>query len=161
LEQLFNYVSFVLGIGIKKLYIPVERIDSKDVRELFPEAGFNREERIRHIKRIGHLIQTLQKNSISTVCSFVSPYREARKMIRKMVKNNIVVYVKASVDTCKKRDYKGVYEKAIKGEIKNFTGISDVYEEPKHAEIVIDTEKMNPEEAADLIIKYVKKNYIK
>ena len=146
---------------LKKLDIPIERIDSKDVRDLFPDVGYSREERIRHIKRIGHLIQTLQKNSISTVCSFVSPYREARKMIREMVKNNIVVYIKASVETCKKRDYKGVYEKALKGEIKNFTGISDVYEEPKHAEIVIDTEKMSPEEAADLIVKYIKKNYIK
>ncbi|WP_024787491.1 MULTISPECIES: adenylyl-sulfate kinase [unclassified Lebetimonas] len=146
---------------LKKLDIPLERIDSKDVREMFPNAGFSREERNRHIKRIGHLIQTLQKNSVSTVCSFVSPYRESRKMIREMVKNNIVVYVKASIETCKKRDYKGVYEKALKGEIKNFTGISDVYEEPKHAEIVIDTEKMNPDEAADLIVKYVKKHYVK
>ena len=131
------------------------------MRELFPGVGYTREERIRHIKRIGHLIQTLQKNSISTVCSFVSPYREARKMIRKMVKNNIVVYVKANVDTCKKRDYKGVYEKALKGEIQNFTGINDVYEEPKHAEIVIDTEKISAEEASDLIVKYIKKYYIK
>jgi len=146
---------------LQKLDIPIERIDSKDVRELFSEAGFSREERNKHIKRIGHLIQTLQKNSVSTVCSFVSPYRESRKMIREMVKNNIVVYVKASVETCKKRDYKGVYEKAIKGEIENFTGISDVYEEPKHAEIVIDTEKMTPDEAAELIVKYVKKHYIK
>ncbi len=146
---------------LKKLDIPLERLDSKDIRELFPEAGYTREERNRHIKRIGHLIQTLQKNSVSTVCSFVSPYRESRKMIREMVKNNIVVYVKASIETCKKRDYKGVYEKALKGEIKNFTGISDVYEEPKHAEIVIDTEKLSPEEAADLIVKYVKKHYIR
>jgi len=146
---------------LKKLDIPIERIDSKDIRELFPEAGYKREERNRHIKRIGHLIQTLQKNSISTVCSFVSPYRESRKMIREMVKNNIVVYVKADIETCKKRDYKGVYERALKGEVKNFTGISDVYEEPKHAEIIIDTEKMNPDEAADLIVKYVKKHYIK
>ena len=146
---------------LKKLDIPIERIDSKDVRELFPGVGYTREERIRHIKRIGHLIQTLQKNSISTVCSFVSPYREARKMIREMVKNNIVVYIKANIDTCKKRDYKGVYEKALKGEIQNFTGISDVYEEPKHAEIVIDTEKMSVEEASDLIVKYIKKYYIK
>ena len=146
---------------LKKLDIPLERLDSKDIRELFPDAGYTREERNKHIKRIGHLIQTLQKNSISTVCSFVSPYRESRKMIREMVKNNIVVYVKASVETCKKRDYKGVYEKALKGEIKNFTGISDIYEEPKHAEIVIDTEKMSPEEAADLIVKYIKKHYIR
>ena len=146
---------------LKKLDISIERIDSKDVRDLFPEVGYTREERIRHIKRIGYLIQILQKNSVSTVCSFVSPYREARKMIREMVKNNIIVYVKADVETCKKRDYKGIYEKALKGEIKNFTGISDVYEEPKYAEIVIDTEKMTPEEAVDLIVKYVKKNCIK
>ena len=82
-------------------------------------------------------------------------------MIRDMVKNNIVVYVKADVETCKQRDYKGVYEKALKGEIQNFTGISDIYEEPQHAEIVIDTEKMSPEEAADEIVRYIKKHYIK
>jgi len=146
---------------LKKLDIPIERIDSKDVRELFPEVGYTKKERIRHIKRIGHLIQTLQKNSVSTICSFVSPYKESRKMIRNMVKNNIIVYTKANIETCKKRDYKGVYQKAITGEIKNFTGISDVYEEPKHAEIVIDTEKISPEKAADIIVTYIKKHYIK
>ena len=146
---------------LQKLDIPLERIDSRDIRELIPDIGFSREERNRHMKRIGHLIQTLQKNSVSTVCSFVSPYRESRKMIRTMVKNNIVVYVKADIETCKKRDYKGVYEKALKGELKNFSGINDVYDEPQHAEIVIDTQKMAPEEAADKIVKYVKKHYIK
>ena len=69
---------------------------------------------------------------MSTVCSFVSPYRESRKLIRQMIKKNIFVYVKAKIETCKKRDYKGVYEKAITGEIKNFTGISDIYEEPRY-----------------------------
>ncbi|NPA03854.1 MAG: adenylyl-sulfate kinase [Epsilonproteobacteria bacterium] len=146
---------------LQKLDIPLERIDSKDVRELFPEVGYTREERIRHIKRIGHLIQTLQRNSISTVCSFVSPYKEARKMIREMVKNNVVVYVKADVETCKKRDYKGVYEKALKGEIPNFTGVSDVYEEPQHAEIVIDTQKLSPQEASKIVVEHIKKYYIK
>ncbi len=64
-------------------------------------------------------------------------------MIREMVKNNIVVYVKADIETCKKRDYKGVYQKALNGEIKNFTGVSDIYEEPQHAEIVIDTDRVD------------------
>jgi adenylylsulfate kinase len=146
---------------LQKLDIPLERIDSKDIREMFPNVGYSKEERIRHIKRIGHLVQTLQKNSISTVCSFVSPYREARKNIREMVKNNIVVYIKADIEECKKRDYKGVYEKALSGEIKNFTGISDVYEEPQHAELVIDTQKISSNEAAEMIVKYIKKNYIK
>ncbi len=146
---------------LQKLDIPIERIDSKDIRELIPDLGYTREDRNRHMKRIGHLIQTLQKNSISTVASFVSPYRESRKAIRTMVKNNIVVYVKADLESCKKRDYKGVYKRALDGELKNFTGISDVYEEPQHAEIVIDTEKTGPDEAAEIVFRYIKKHYIK
>ncbi len=146
---------------LRTLDIPLERIDSKDIRELIPDVGYTREERNRHMKRIGHLIQTLQKNSISTVASFVSPYRESRKAIRTMVKNNIVVYLKADIESCKKRDYKGVYEKAVCGELKNFTGISDVYEEPQHAEIVIDTDRTDPDEAAEMIFQYVKRKYVK
>lgn len=146
---------------LDKLHIPIERIDSKDIRELIPDIGFSREERNRHMHRIGNLIRTLQKNSISTVASFVSPYKESRKAIREMVNKNIVVYVKADVETCKQRDYKGVYAKAVAGELQNFSGVNDVYEEPEHAEIVIDTEKMSADEAAEMIVKYVKKHYVK
>ena len=146
---------------LQKLDIPLERLDSKDIREVVPNIGFSRDDRNRHMKRIGHLIQTLQRNSISTVCSFVSPYREARKNIRKMVKNNIVVYVKADIKECQKRDYKGVYKKALSGEIENFTGISDVYEEPQHVELVIDTQKISSNEATEMIVKYIKKNYVR
>jgi adenylylsulfate kinase len=106
--------------------------------------------------RIGHLVKILQNNSISTVCSFVSPYKESRKTIREMVKNNIVIYIKADIETCKKRDYKGVYEKAMNGELQNFSGINDVYEEPQNAEIVIDTDILSVDEAVVLIIKYLK-----
>ena len=94
---------------LKKYQIPMERIDSKDIRDLIPDIGYTREDRNRHMHRIGHLIKTLQNNSISTVASFVSPYRESRKAIREMVKNNVVVYVKADIEICKARDYKGVY----------------------------------------------------
>jgi adenylylsulfate kinase len=146
---------------LQKLDIPLERLDSKDIRDLVPNVGFSREDRNRHMKRIGHLIKTLQNNSISTVASFVSPYRESRKAIREMVKNNIVVYVKADIESCKQRDYKGVYEKALKGELQNFSGVNDVYEEPQHAEIVIDTDKLSVDEAVDMILNYVKKNSIK
>ena len=146
---------------LEKLHIPIERLDSKDVRELIPDVGFTREDRNRHMHRIGHLIKTLQNNSISTVASFVSPYRESRKAIREMVKNNIVVYVKADIETCKQRDTSGKYEKALKGEYQNFTGVNDVYEEPEHAEIVIDTTITSVEEAKSIILKYLKKQYIK
>lgn len=146
---------------LKKFQLPMERIDSKDIRDLIPDIGYTREDRNHHMRRIGHLIKTLQNNSISTVASFVSPYRESRKAIREMVKNNIVVYVKADIETCKLRDYKGVYTKALRGELQNFSGVNDVYEEPQHAEIIIDTEHHSAEDAAELIIQYIKKHYIK
>ena len=146
---------------LEKLDIPLERIDSKDIRDIVPDVGFTREDRNRHMHRVGHLIKTLQNNSISTVASFVSPYRESRKAIREMVKNNIVVYVKADIETCKSRDTKGKYEKALQGEYQNFTGVNDIYEEPQHAEIVIDTDKLSVEEAVEQIVKYIKKKYVK
>lgn len=146
---------------LQKLDIPLERLDSKDIRNVVPNIGFSREDRNRHMHRIGHLIKTLQKNSISTVCSFVSPYRESRKTIREMVKNNAVVYLKSDVETCQSRDYKGVYEKALKGELKNFSGVSDDYEEPQKAEIVIDTREVSIEESVQIIVKFIKKNYVK
>jgi len=146
---------------LKKLDIPIERLDSKDIRDVVPGVGFSREDRNRHMHRIGHLIKTLQNNSVSTVASFVSPYRESRKAIRDMVKNNVVVYVKADIETCKIRDYKGVYKKALNGELKNFSGVNDVYEEPQHAEIVINTDNLSIEEATSEIVKYIKKTYVK
>lgn len=141
--------------------LPLERLDSKDIRDVVPDIGFTREDRNRHMHRVGHLIKTLQNNSISTVASFVSPYRESRKAIREMTENSIVVYVKADIESCKARDYKGKYAKAIAGEYQNFTGVNDVYEEPQHAEIIIDTDKVSIEEASDIIVKYVKEKLIK
>jgi len=146
---------------LEKLHLPLERIDAKDIRDLIPDIGFTREDRNRHMHRVGFLIQKLQKNSISTVASFVSPYRESRKAIRDMVNNNIVVHIKADIETCKQRDYKGVYEKALKGELQNFSGINDVYEEPQHAEITIDTDLTSADEAAKIIVQYIKKHYVK
>jgi len=146
---------------LEKLHIPLERLDSKDVRNLIPNIGFTRDDRNRHMHRIGFLIQKLQRNSISTVASFVSPYRESRKVIRSMVTNNIIIYVKADMETCKARDYKGKYVKAERGELQNFSGVNDVYEEPKHAEITIDTDSMSADNAALLIVNYVKEHYVK
>ena len=148
-------------VELEKLDVPIERIDSKDIRDLLPNMGYSREERNNHIHRIGHLIKTLQNNSISTVASFVSPYRESRKHIRDMVKNNVVVYVKADIETCKNRDLKGKYAKALTGEFKNFTGVSDVYEEPQYAEIVIDTDVLSIDESVIQIVSHLKKQYIK
>lgn len=141
---------------LKKLDFPVERIDSKDIRELIPDIGYSREDRNRHLQRVSYLIKTLQNNHVSSVASFVSPYADSRDNIRKLTKNYIEVYIKADIESCKKRDYKGVYERAIKGNLENFTGISDIYEEPENADIVIDTDSESIDDAAKRIFKYVK-----
>jgi len=146
---------------LQKYQIPIERIDSKDIRELIPNMGYSRRDRHRHMVRLGHLIKTLQNNSISTIASFVSPYNESREVIKSMTKNSIIVYVKADIESCKERDYKGVYEKALRGELKNFSGINDVYEEPRDADIVIDTDRISAEEASEIIVRYLKRRYIK
>jgi len=146
---------------LEKLQIPLERIDSKDVRDLTPDIGYSREDRNRHMHRIGNLICTLQNNSISTVASFVSLYKESCRIIRETVCNNTVVHVKADVETCKERDYKGAYEKALSGVFKNFPGVNEIYEAPERAETVIDTEALSADEAAAIIVEYVKKNHIK
>lgn len=146
---------------LEKLQIPLERLDAKDIRSVVPNIGFSRQDRNRHMLRVAHLIKTLQNNSVSTVASFISPYKESRKAIRDMVKNNIVVYLKSDVETCQKRDYKGVYAKALSGEYQHFAGVNDVYEEPKKAEIVIDTRTTSIEESVRIIVKYIKKNYVK
>lgn len=146
---------------LEKLQIPIERLDSKDIRDVVPNIGFTREDRNRHMHRIGHLIKTLQHNSISTVASFVSPYRESRKAIRDMVQNNIIVYIKADIQTCKARDYKGSYAKALNGEYQNFTGVDDIYEEPQHAEITIDTDEVSVDDAVLIIVEFIKKKYVK
>jgi adenylylsulfate kinase len=146
---------------LKKLQRPIERLDSKDIRELFPDIGYKREDRNSHLQRIGHLIKTLQKSSISTVSSFVSPYEESRNRVASMVNNHIIIYVKADINTCKSRDSNGKYQKALLGEYKNFTGVSDIYEEPKKADIVIDTDSQSIAESVELIVQYVKKHYLK
>ncbi len=147
---------------LKKIDVfPLERIDSKDIRDVIPELGYSKEERTMHLKRIGILIKRLQNNHISVVASFVSPYKEVRECLRGMTQNFTEIYTKASIKTCMERDKKGVYKEAIEGKRKNFTGISDPYDEPENPDIIIDTEKFTPEENAKQIILYVKKKFFK
>jgi adenylylsulfate kinase len=147
---------------LSKTELSVERLDSKEVRRLFPHVGYTREERLHHLSRVAFLVSMLEKNRVSVVASFVSPYKEARENVRTMTNDNYVeVYVKASIETCKQRDCRGIFKKAEKGEIKNFTGISDVYEEPESPDILLDTEKFSARQCADQVLAYVNKKLIK
>ena len=92
------------------------------------------------------------------MCAFISPYRAERQYVRKETVNFVEVFVKCPLEVCEDRDVKGMYAKARAGEIKNFTGISDPYEEPENAEIVVDTSKMTLDDEVDTIIDYLRGN---
>ncbi|MBN2483440.1 MAG: adenylyl-sulfate kinase [Candidatus Omnitrophica bacterium] len=153
-------IGDALAGELKKMNIKTERLDAHQVRDIFPEEGFSREERNRHIKRVGHLASVLEKNNVCVIASFISPYTESRDFVRGLCRNFVEVYISVSLETCQKRDSRGLYEKARRGEIQNFTGISDTYEEPVNPEIIIDTDHETIEESVRKISSFVKKKYL-
>jgi len=151
-----------LALELKKFYeqkgLPIDILDGDETRKtLSKDLGFSPEDRKEHNRRVIFVAQILAKNGVTTIVPLISPYRETRANARKEIPDFIEVWVKASVDECKKRDPKGLYKKAMAGEIKNLTGIQAPYEEPQNAELVLDTEKHTVEESFKLIISTVKK----
>ena len=127
--------------------IPVEVLDGDEVRQnLSKGLGFSREDRDTNIRRIGYVAKLLARNGVAVITAAISPYRAIRDEVREEIGAFVEVYVKASLDECIRRDTKGLYARALAGEIPQFTGVSDPYEEPLAAELVIDTER---EEIAD------------
>lgn len=145
---------------LKRQKLKVERIDSNDIRPLFPEVGFSPEEVNRHVKRAGHLCAMLEKNGIIVVASFVSPYEKSRYAARNLCQNFIEVYLRSTVENCEKRDAKGHYAMARRGEYRYFPGVDVAYEEPGTAEIVIDVDRLAPEEATRKIVEYLRRNVL-
>ena len=134
--------------------LKVERLDGDIVRQgLTRDLGFSKKDRDENIRRITFVAKLLTRNGVAVLTSFISPYREVRAHARQEIGNFIEVYVKCPVEVCMKRDIKGMYRKAIKGEIKEFTGISDPYEEPLNPEILLETDKETLEESANKVIK--------
>jgi len=145
---------------LKKDGLKVERLDSLDVRPLFPETGFAPADVNRHVKRSGHLCAMLEKNGIIVVASFVSPYRASREFARSLSTNFVEIYMKSTVEACEKRDVKGHYAKARRGEYSDFPGIDIDYEEPTQPELVIDVDHVSTDDAAKIITGYLRKNII-
>jgi adenylylsulfate kinase len=138
---------------LKKKGLKVEHLDGDAVRSIFPATGFSKEERNRHIKRVGFLASMLEKNAVFVVASFISPYKESRDFVRNLCSNFKEVYVSTPLSECERRDAKGLYAKARKGEITQFTGIDDPYEEPQHPEINVDTTNQSVKESIDYVMK--------
>ena len=131
----------------------VEVLDGDIVRtNLSKGLGFSKEDRDENIRRIGFVCQLLTRNDVVAIAAAISPYREIRDENRKKIGRFVEVFVKCPVEKLIERDVKGLYKKALSGEIKNFTGISDPYEEPLNPEIVVETDKETVEESFNKII---------
>ena len=134
--------------------LKVERLDGDIVRQsLTRDLGFSREDRNENIRRVTFVAKLLTRNGVAVLTSFISPYREVRASARKEIGNFIEAYVKCPIEVCMERDVKGMYKKAIKGEIKEFTGVSDPYEEPLNPEILLETDKETVEESAAKVLQ--------
>lgn len=146
-------ISTLLVEKLKSRGRNVELLDGDVVRtNLSQGLTFSKEDRDINIRRIGFVANLLTRNGVAVICAAISPYKNVRDENRKLIGNFIEVYVKASVETCKERDVKGLYKKALAGEIKEFTGVSDPYEPPDHPEVICDTEKETVEESTQKII---------
>jgi len=136
----------------------VVRLDGDVVRKgLCKDLVFSKEDRRTNLERIGHVCKLLNDNNIIVLATFVSPYKEIRQWLRDTIGNErfVEVFCKCSVEECIRRDVKGMYAKALKGEIKNFTGVSDPFEEPENPEIVLDTQLNTVTKCGDNILERI------
>ncbi len=136
----------------------VYRLDGDNIRYgLNSDLDFSEAGRLENLRRIAEVAALMKDAGLIVLVSFISPYRQMREFAREKAGPGgfIEVYVKASLETCARRDPKGLYTLAKRGEIKDFTGISAPYEEPLNPEITIDTERLTLEEAVEKVIKYL------
>lgn len=133
-----------------------EILDGDVVRtNLSKGLTFSKEDRDINIRRIGFVANLLERNGVIAMTAAISPYREIRDEVRAMHGNFVEVFAKCPLDALVERDVKGLYKKAIAGEIKNFTGVSDPYEDPLNPEIVVETDRESVEQSAAKILDYL------
>jgi adenylylsulfate kinase len=130
----------------------VEYIDGDALREVFPNTGFTRDEREEHLRRTGYMASRLAAHGVTVVASFVSPYRASRDFIRRLCPRFVEIYVATPLEECERRDVKGLYARARRGEIRHFTGIDDPYESPEHPELTLDTRELSVDQCVDAVL---------
>lgn len=135
--------------------VPVQWLDGDVTRHFLPNLGFSREARDHNVQTAGFIAHTLESRGVTVVASYIAPYRNARHKVRQMCQHFVEVYVATSLETCEKRDVKGLYAKARSGEITCMTGLTDPYEVPESPELVIETVGRSPQECAQLILDYL------
>ncbi len=137
----------------------VEIMDGDEVRKnISPELGFSKEDREAHVKRVAYISKLLARNGVAVVVGLISPYRETRDYARNLIGDGFSeVYVKCPLEVCKSRDPKGLYKKALAGEISDFTGVQDPYEPPLNPELIVESDKEELEESVAKIISFLEK----
>jgi adenylyl-sulfate kinase len=139
---------------LRKKGLKVELLDGDVVRtNLSKGLGFSKEDRDTNIKRIGFVCQLLSRNGVVAIAAAISPYREIRDFNRREIGDFVEVFCKCPLEVCIERDVKGLYKKALAGEIPNYTGVSDPYEEPLNPEVVLETDKETEEESVGKVIR--------
>ncbi|UCC87215.1 MAG: adenylyl-sulfate kinase [Anaerolineales bacterium] len=143
---------------LKTRGVRVERLDGDVVRKsLTADLGFSKEDRDKNIQRVTFVAKLLSRNGVGVLASFISPYRATRDWVRTEVTNFIEVFVDCTLEECMRRDVKGLYVKALAGEIPEFTGVSDPYEAPLTPEIAVNTAEEAIEESFAKIMGYLEK----
>ena len=132
--------------------VEAEYLDGDALREIFPNTGFTRPQREEHLRRTGYLASRLAAHGVTVVASFVSPYRESRDFVRSLCRDFLEIYVSTPLEECERRDVKGLYARARRGEVPNFTGIDDPYEPPEHPELTLDTRDLSLDECVARVL---------
>ena len=146
-------VADALADRLRAQGLRAERLDGDIVRQdLTRDLGFSKADRDENIRRVTFVAKLLARNGVAVLVSFISPYRQMRDRARQQIQNFMEIYVKCPLETCVKRDVKGMYQKAMRGEIKEFTGVSDPYEEPLRPELVLETDKETIGQSVDKAI---------
>ncbi len=149
-------VASMLAKRLSAVGAQVEILDGDVVRtNLSKGLGFSKEDRDTNIRRIGFVCNLLSRNGVFAIAAAISPYRAIRAEVRAAAGNFVEVFTDCPLDTLVERDVKGLYKKALAGEIKNFTGVSDPYEAPESPEVRIDSSRQTPEESTDIVWRYL------
>lgn len=142
---------------LQKKGVRSELLDGDVIRQwISRDLGFSKEDRDKNVERAAYMANLLSKQGVIVLATFISPYRSQRDLARSVIGNFVEIFVKTPLELCEKRDVKGLYRLARAGEISNFTGISDPYEEPESPDLVISTDQCTVEEGAGMIIEHLR-----
>jgi adenylyl-sulfate kinase len=149
-------LAVALEKEFRKRGVRVERLDGDTVRQsLTKDLGFSREDRDTNIERVTFVAKLLSRNNVVVLAAFISPYRATRDYVRGETTNFIEIFVDAPLEVCAERDVKGMYAKAFRGEIANFTGVSDPYEPPERPDIHVQTHLETAEESTQRVLTWL------